>query len=73
MVKVRALELASWGSQSYRHRGPKGGVIAGTDVPYTPPQRPRMHTSLLTLAALCGAVALAPGGWVPPPPPVPHG
>ncbi len=58
MVRVRALELASWGSQSYRHRESKDGVFTGTDVPYPPPQRLRMRASLLTIAALCSAVAL---------------
>ena len=58
MVRVRAQELASWGSQSYRHRESKDGVFTGTDVPYPPPQRLRMRASLLTIAALCSAVAL---------------
>ena len=52
MAKVRALELAGWGSQSERHRKPKEGVIGGAHVPQTPSQRPRMHASLLTIAAL---------------------
>ncbi len=58
MAKVRALELAGWGSQSERHRKPKEGVIGGAHVPHTPSQRPRMHASLLTIAALCSAAAL---------------
>jgi len=58
MVKVRALEVAGWGSQSYRHREPKERAFGGTDLPHTPPQRPRMHASLLTIAALSSAAAL---------------
>ncbi len=58
MVKVRAPELAGWGSQSARHREPKEGVFGGTDVPTAPPQRPRMHASSLTIAALCSTAAL---------------
>jgi len=40
------------------HHEPKEGMFAGTDLRYVPPQRPRMHTSLLTIAALFSAAAL---------------
>jgi hypothetical protein len=45
-------------NQIKRRRQPKEGVFAGTDVRYAPPQRPRMHTSLLRIAALFSAAAV---------------
>jgi V8-like Glu-specific endopeptidase len=83
MVRVYALEVASWGSQyspartvalpvgavmlavaaalgflpnrTKRQREPTPGAFAGT---VAPPQRARMHTSLLTIAALCSTAAV---------------
>jgi hypothetical protein len=83
MVRVYALEAASWGLQysparsvalpvgalmlavaavlgflpnrHKQHREPKVRVFAGTVVA---PRRARMHTSLLTMAALCSIAAL---------------
>lgn len=94
MVRVCALVLASWGSQSSpartvvlllgaiasvtvavlplllnwikRHREPKEGVFAGTDAPFAPPQRPRLRTSGLAIAALFSAAVLVAAIWLPP-------
>ncbi len=49
-----------------RRREPKEGLFAGTDMRHTPPQRPRMHTSLLAIAALFSAAALVAALCLPP-------
>ncbi len=71
MVRACALELASWGAQSSPARSVTLllGAIAFVTFAVLPflinrakghrePQRPRMHTSLLTIAALFSAAAL---------------
>jgi hypothetical protein len=42
-------------NRSKRYREPKARLFAGADAP---PQRAKMHTSLLTMAALCSTTAL---------------